>query len=73
MSKGLHTKWVFKLDAETKDRQACASAGMLRDALCACLKAHIVQACSRLGSERLMADMKLQRLVVWAPDDLQAS
>ena len=46
---------------------------MPRDALCACLKAHVVQIRSGLGRQRLVADMKLQRLVVRAPDDLQAS
>ena len=72
MSKGLHTSWVFEHFTNTKDRHACTRAGMLRDALCACLEAHVVQARRGLGSERLMADMELQRLIIWAPDDLQA-
>lgn len=46
---------------------------MERAALSACLEAHVVQVCSGLGRERLVANMELQRLVVRAPDDLEGS
>ncbi len=45
---------------------------MVPDVLCTCLEAHVVQACSRLRCERLVPDMELQSLIIWASYDLQA-